>query len=82
MDKRDLVAVGIVCNVYKWLFYVVVGNSVCRMWEGCSCFPYSVNRVIHDYIATYAHFHNAFLLSFVLYDKALSNENISFIPCW
>ena len=30
------------------------------MWESCTlAFPYAVNRVIHDSIACYAHFHNA-----------------------
>lgn len=28
----DFAVVGIVCNVYNWLFYGVVGNSVYRMW--------------------------------------------------
>ena len=58
--KNDSVATDIVCNVYKWLSYVVVGNSVYRMWESCTlAFPCAVNRVIHDSIACYAHFHNA-----------------------
>ena len=47
----DSVVVGIVRNVYNWLSYGIVGNSVCRMWESCSlAFPCSVNRVIHDSI--------------------------------
>ena len=47
--------------MYNWLFYGVVGNSVCRTWEsGSFAFPCAVNRVIHDGIACYAHFHNAF----------------------
>jgi hypothetical protein len=33
------------------------------MWESCTlAFPYAVNKVIHDSIACYAHFHNAPLL--------------------
>ena len=52
-------------NVYNWLSYGVVGNSVCRTWEsGSFAFPCAVNRVIHDGIACYAHFHNACLLVF------------------
>ena len=35
------------------------------MWESCTlAFPCAVNRVIHDSIACYAHFHNACLLVF------------------
>ena len=46
--------------MYNWLSFGIVGNSVCRMWESCTlAFPYAVNRVIHDSIACYAHFHNA-----------------------
>ncbi len=56
----DSVVVGIVGNVYNWLSYGIVGNSVCRTWESCTlAFPCAVNRVIHDSIACYAHFHNA-----------------------
>ena len=52
-------------NVYNWLSYGIVGNSVCSMWESCTlAFPCAVNRVIHDSIACYAHFHNACLLVF------------------
>ena len=47
-------------NVYNRLSYGIVGNSVCRTWESCTlAFPCAVNRVIHDSIARYAHFHNA-----------------------
>lgn len=47
-------------NVYNWLSYGVVGSSVYRMWESCTlAFPFAVNRVIHDAIARYAHFHEA-----------------------
>ena len=47
-------------NVYNWLSHGIVGNSVCRTWESCTlAFPCAVNRVIHDSIASYAHFHNA-----------------------
>ena len=64
-NERDSVVVGTVRNVYNWLSYGVVGNSVCRMWESCTlAFPCAVNRVIHDSIASYAHFHNACLLVF------------------
>ena len=64
-NERDSVVVGTVRNVYNWLSYGVVGNSVCRMWESCTlAFPCAVNRVIHDSIACYAHFHNACLLVF------------------
>ena len=53
-------------NVYNWLSYGIVGNSVCSTWESCTlAFPCAVNRVIHDSIACYAHFHNACLLVFV-----------------
>ena len=49
-------------NVYNWLSHGIVGNSVCRTWESCPlAFPCAVNRVIHDSIACYAHFHNACL---------------------
>ena len=63
MNEMDSVVVGIGGNVYNWLSYGIVGNSVCRTWESCSlAFPCAVNRVIHDSIACYAHFHNAPLL--------------------
>ena len=53
----DSVVVGIRGNVYNWLSFGIVGNSVCRTWESCSlAFPCAVNRVIHDSIACYAHF--------------------------
>ena len=66
MNERDSAVVGIRGNVYNWLSYGVVGNSVCRTWESCTlAFPCAVNRVIHDSIACYAHFHNACLLVFV-----------------
>ena len=56
---------GFVRNVHNLLSYGVVGKSVCRMWESCTlAFPCAVNRVIHDSIASYAHFHNACLLVF------------------
>ncbi len=56
----DSAVVGIGGNVYNWLSYGIVGNSVCRTWESCSlAFPCAVNRFIHDSIACYAHFHNA-----------------------
>lgn len=59
----DSVVVGTVRNVHNLLSYGVVGKSVCRMWESCTlAFPCAVNRVIHDSIACYAHFHNAPLL--------------------
>ena len=59
----DSAVVGIGGNVYNWLSYGIVGNSVCRTWESCTlAFPCAVNRVIHDSIACYAHFHNAPLL--------------------
>ncbi len=46
--------------MYNWLSFGIVGNSVCRTWESCTlAFPCAVNRVIHDSIASYAHFHNA-----------------------
>ena len=63
-NERDSVVVGIV-GMYNWLSYGIVGNSVCRTWESCTlAFPCAVNRVIHDSIASYAHFHNACLLVF------------------
>ncbi|OUQ15714.1 hypothetical protein B5E77_04950 [Lachnoclostridium sp. An131] len=44
------------------------------MWESCTlAFPCSVNRVIHDGIACYAHFHNAFLLV-LLFDSFVRNS--------
>ena len=59
----DSAVVGIRGNVYNWLSFGIVGNSVCRTWEsGSFAFPCAVNRVIHDSIASYAHFHNAPLL--------------------
>ena len=68
-DKKDIrnegdsVVVGIAGNVYNWLPYGIVDNSVCRTWESCTlAFPCAVNRVIHDSIACYAHFHNVCLL--------------------
>ena len=65
MSERDSAVVGIRGNVYNWLSYGIVGNSVCRTWESCTlAFPCAVNRVIHDSIASYAHFHNACLLVF------------------
>ena len=67
-DVWDSVVVGIGGNVYNWLSFGIVGNSVCRMWESCTlAFPYAVNRVIHDSIACYAHFHNACLLVFCFF---------------
>ena len=70
MYERDFVVVGIRGNVYNWLSYGIVGNSVCRTWESCTlAFPCAVNRVIHDSIASYAHFHNACLLVFGFYDS-------------
>ncbi len=43
----DSAVVGIVRNVYNWLSYGIVGNSVCRTWESCTlAFPCAVNRVI------------------------------------
>ena len=63
MNERDSVVVGIAGNVYNWLSYGIVGNSVCSIWESCTlAFPYAVNSVIHDSIVCYAHFHNAPLL--------------------
>ena len=47
-------------NVYNWLFYGVVENPVCRMWESSFfAFPCAVNRVFHNGIACYAYFHDA-----------------------
>ncbi len=57
-------------NVYNWLSYGVVGNSVCRMWESCTlAFPCAVNRVIHDGIACYAHLHNSCPLVFSFFSS-------------
>ena len=68
MNEGDFVVVGTVRNVYNLLSYGVVGKSVCRMWESCSlAFPCAVNRVIHDSIASYAHFHNAYFLVFCFF---------------
>ena len=62
MDVKDSVVVGTVRNVHNLLSYGVVGNSVCRTWESCTlAFPCAVNRVIHDSIACYAHFHDAII---------------------
>ena len=59
-EERDSVVVGIGGNVYNWLSYGIVGNSVCRTWESCTlAFPCAVNRVIHDSIASYTHFHKS-----------------------
>ena len=39
----DSVVIGICGNVYNWLSYGIVGNSVCRMRESCSlAFPCAV----------------------------------------
>ena len=35
MNERDSAVVGIRGNVYNWLVYETVGNSVCRTWESC-----------------------------------------------
>jgi len=35
-NEGDSVVVGIAGNVYNWLSYGIVGNSVCRTWESCS----------------------------------------------
>ncbi len=60
MNEMNSAGVGIVEMSYNWLSYGVVGNSVCRTWESCTlAFPCAVNRVIHDAIASYAHFHDA-----------------------
>ena len=59
-EERDSVVVGIGGNVYNWLSYGIVGNSVCSIWESCTlAFPYAVNSVIHDSIVCYAHFHKS-----------------------
>ncbi len=69
MNEWDFAVTGIVEMSYNWLSYGVVGNSVCRMWESCSlAFPCAVNRVIHDEIARYAHFHDAYLKYLLLSD--------------
>ena len=34
MNERDSVVVGIGGNVYNWLSFRIVGNSVHRTWEG------------------------------------------------
>ena len=34
-EERDSVVVGIGGNVYNWLSFGIVGNSVCRTWENC-----------------------------------------------
>ena len=36
MNERDSAVVGIRGNVYNWLVYGTVGNSVCRTWESCT----------------------------------------------
>ena len=65
MSVRDSVVVGIVRNVYSWLFHGIVGNSVCRTWVNCPlAFPCSVNGLFHDGIASYTYFHGACLLVF------------------
>ena len=49
------------------------------MCTGCGkaalAFPCAVHIVIHGYIGTYAHFHNAFLLSFAFYDNTQFKNN-------
>ncbi len=43
----DSAAVGIGGNVYNWLSFRIIGNSVFRTWESCTlAFPCAVNRVI------------------------------------
>ena len=84
MNERDSVVVGIGGNVYNWLSYGIVGNSVCRTWESCSlAFPCAVNRVIHDSIACYAHFHNApFVFQFLCASfRFLFFPVVCFPPC-
>lgn len=44
MNERDSAVVGIRGNVYNWLAYGTVGNSVCRMWKSCSCFSMCCER--------------------------------------
>ena len=36
MNEMDFAVVGIRGNVYNWLVYGTVGNSVCRTWESCT----------------------------------------------
>ncbi len=40
MNVRDSVVVSTVRNVYSWLSFGIVGNSVCRMWESCSLYGF------------------------------------------
>jgi len=35
MNEGDSAVFGIRGNVYNWLAYGTVGNSVCRTWESC-----------------------------------------------
>lgn len=50
MNGRNFVLIGIVRNVYNWLFHGIVGNSVCRTWDSCTlAFPCAVNsRRAHE----------------------------------
>ena len=36
MNEMDSAVAGIRGNVYNWLAYGTVSNSVCRTWESCS----------------------------------------------
>ena len=50
MDGWDSVVVGIRGNVYNWLSYGIVGNSVCRTWESCTlAFPFQVIHCQDDH---------------------------------
>ena len=61
-------APGVVELCITGLHFCVVGNAVCRTWEsGTFAFPCAVNGVIHDAIASYAHFHDAKPLSLCLF---------------
>ena len=59
MNEMNYAGAGIVEMSYNWLSYGVVGNYVCRTWESGTFLPCAVNIVIHNRIASYAHFHDA-----------------------
>ena len=80
MKGVDSADAGIVEMLYNLLFYGVVGNSVCRTWESCTlAFPCAVNRVIHDAIASYAHFHDA---EAAMLNLLISTSCTSYVYLW
>ena len=65
-NDLDSVVVGIVRNVYNWLYHGIVGTLFAGRGKAALCFSMCCERRFHDGIGSYAHFHNAkvFSLSF------------------